>query len=229
MKEFVQKVKSVPRWGWIMGFLYFGLQYGMYRLGELLSRVFVCTAWAFECKIPVIDDLIPIIPLFAVIYLYSYIFWICGPIAVSLTKKRNFINYICGLSLAYIVGFLFFVFMPTYMDRAKEGLMTVASQPGVFNGLLKIIYGADGAERAFNLFPSYHCLISLYCWLGVWKQPEISKRFQTYSLVMVILICFSTVLTKQHYIIDTFGGLLIAWGCYKLMEKLDPGRKYAEF
>ena len=233
MKRFIEKVKSIPRWGWFFGFLYFGLQYGIYRLGDWLSRVLGTIDRAFEPKIAAIDDLIPIVPVFAVIYLFSYIFWICGPIAASLTKKRNFVNYIVGLSLAYIVGFLlmvflFFVFLPTCMDRSREGLMEVASQPGFFNGLLAMIYGADGSSMAFNLFPSYHCLISLYCYLGVRRQPEISKGFRVYSLVMTLLICASTVLTKQHYFIDIVGGLAISILCYILMNKLDPGKKWEE-
>ena len=104
--------------------------------------------------------------------------------------------------------------------------MEVAARPGLFNGMLKTIYAADGSDLAFNLFPSYHCLISAYCWLGVRNRPEISKGFRVYSLVMVILICMSTVFTKQHYIIDTVGGLGISLGCYLLMRKLDPGKKY---
>ena len=222
----IKKIKSIPRWGWIAGIVYFCLQYGMYRLGDLLSRVLGTISGAICPKIPFIDDAIPLVPVFAVIYLFSYVFWLCGPIAVSLTKKRNFVNYIVGLSLAYIIGFLFFVFLPTYMDRAAEGLMNVADGPGLFNGLLRIIYSADGSNLAFNLFPSYHCLISLYCYLGVRRQPEISKGFRIYSLVMTVLICMSTVFTKQHYFIDIVGGLAISIICYIVVGKIDPGKKY---
>lgn len=228
MKKLIEKLRSVPRYGWICGIVYFILQYSIYRLGDWLSRVIGTIDNAFEPKIPVIDDLIPVIPVFAVIYLFSYIFWIFGPVAGSLAKKRHFVNYMYGLSLAYIVGFLFFVFMPTCMDRGKEGLMEVAAQPGLFNRLLAIIYGADGSGMAFNLFPSYHCLISIYCYLGVRKQPEISKGFRVYSLVMALLICASTVFTKQHYFIDILGGLGISILCYLIVGKWDPGKKYAE-
>ena len=227
MKAILRTLRSVPRWGWAFGFGYFALQYGMYRLGAWLSRVIGTIDYAFPCKIPVIDDLFPVIPVFVVIYLFSYVFWICGPVAVSLTKKRNFINYIVGLSLAYIIGFLIFIFMPTYMDRAAEGIMDIAKQPGLFNRMLGVIYGADGSNLAFNLFPSYHCLISLYCYLGVRKQPEISKGFRAYSLIMTLLICLSTVFTKQHYFIDIIGGLSISILCYILVGRLDPGKKYA--
>ena len=227
MRRFVARVRAVPRWGWAFGFIYFALQYGMYRLGALLSRVLGTIAWSFPCKLPVIDDLIPIVPPFAVIYLFSYVFWICGPVAVSLTKRRNFVNYIVGLSLAYVVGFLFFVFLPTCMDRVQEGLMAAAARPGAFNALLRTIYAADGSDMAFNLFPSYHCLISAYCYLGVRRQPEISRGFRAYSLVMAILISLSTVFTKQHYVVDIFGGWAISLASWALMNRLDPGARAA--
>ena len=164
-----------------------------------------------------------------VIYLYSYIFWIFGPINASLTEKRNFINYIIGLSAAYIIGFLIFLFAPTYMDRAAEGIMNLSQKPGLFYKLLAIVYGADGGNLAFNLFPSYHCLISLYCYLGIRKRPEVSRGLRIYSLIMTILISASTVFTKQHYIADIFGGLGISILCYIIVEKTDPaGRLLAK-
>jgi len=228
MKHLVRQIRRVPWWGWTLGIVYFGLQYGLYRLGELLSRLLGTAAWAFECKIPFIDNLFPVVPVFSVVYIvFSYLFWISGPITASLTKRRNFVNYILGLNLAYFVGMLFFVFMPTCMDRTKEGLMAAAERPGFFNAFLAWIYAADGSDIAFNLFPSYHCLSSAYCYLGIRKQPEISKGYKVFSAGMALLICLSTLYTKQHYIIDVFGGVGIAVAAYAVMEKLDPGKRYA--
>lgn len=226
--KLVEKLKKVPRYGWICGFLFFGLQYGMYRLADWISRITGTIDNAFPPKIAFIDDKIPVIAIFAVIYVYSYFFWICGPIAASLTEKKNFINYIIGLLAAYIIGFLIFIFMPTCMDREAEGLMEIANGSGIANFMLRTIYGADGSGMAFNLFPSYHCLISLYCYLGVARRPEISKGFRIYSLVMTILICMSTVFTKQHYFIDIIGGLGISLVCYFAVALINPGRRIEE-
>ena len=227
MKKCIETIKRIPWWGYVFGIVYFGLQYGMYRLGNYLSIVIGTVNNAFVCKIAFIDDAIPVIPVFVIFYVYSYVFWICGPIAVSLTGKRNFVNYIAGLSLAYFIGFLFFVFMPTYMDRAAEGLMEIGDKSGIFNKMLGTVYGADGGTIAYNLLPSYHCLISLYCYLGVRKQ-KIARWFQNYSLIMTVLICLSTLFTKQHYIIDMVLGLGISIACYMLMNRLDPGKKYVD-
>lgn len=228
MKEMIEMLKRIPVWGWITGAVYFGAQYGMYRLGNWLSVLLGTVSWAIEPKIPFLDNLFPIIPVFALPYLFSYVFWLMAPAVVSVTKKRNFVNYICGLSLAYVIGFLIFVFLPTYMDRVREGLIDYMNKPGIFNWMLNIIYAADGMEKAFNLFPSYHCLISAYCYLGVRKQPEVPKSYRIYSFIMFILIVLSTLYTKQHYIADCIGGIAIALGCYALMNRLDPGRKYEE-
>lgn len=220
-----RRIRQVPLWGWLLGLVYFGLQYGLYRLGNLLSRVLGTIDHAWVPKIPAIDDRIPLIAFFVVIYFFSYAFWIMGPIAASLTGRRNFINYIIGLSAAYIIGFLIFTFSPTYMDRSAEGLMELSSRPGFFNSLLRTVYANDGSDLAFNLFPSYHCLISLYCYLGVRRQPEISKGYRIYALLMTVLICLSTVFTKQHYFIDMIGGLGIAILCYAVVSKLDPASR----
>ena len=227
MKRFWGRVKAVPRWGWLFGIGFLALEGGVYELSAWLSHALGTDAWAFACKIPAIDDRIPLLPVFAVVYVYSYAFWVFGTAAVSLTRRRNFANYCLGLALAYLIGLLFFLFLPTRMDRVQEGL-TAAAGPGLFDRLLALLYAADGRDIGFNLFPSFHCLASAYCYLGVRRQPEISRGFQAYSLVMAILISLSTVLTKQHYVIDIPGGWLLAIGCYALMNRIDPGRRWEE-
>ncbi len=225
MKKLLDNIRRVPSYGWICGFLYFGLQYGMYRLADWLSRIIGTIDHAILPKIPFIDDRIPLIPVFVVIYLFSYIFWIMGPIIASLTEKKNFVNYIIGLSAAYLIGFLIFTFFPTYMDRAAEGLMEKAAGGGIFHSMLRTVYGADGGSLAFNLFPSYHCLISIYCYLAIRKRDEVSKGVRIYSLLMALMICLSTVFTKQHYFIDIFGGLGISILCYIVVQKIDPASR----
>ncbi|MDO4479105.1 MAG: phosphatase PAP2 family protein [Lachnospiraceae bacterium] len=223
----LKKLKQVPAYGWIAGIGLFVLQFGLYRLGDFLSGVIGTKANAWSPKIAAIDDLVGVVAIFATIYVFSYVFWVFGPVAVSLTKKSNFYNFLIGILAAYLVGFLIFTFAPTYMDRVAEGLMNVQGTGSVFDGILQWVYSADGSEKAFNLFPSYHCLISVYCYLGIRKQPEISKGFKIYSFIMAVLICLSTQFTKQHFFLDMVGGVGIAIICYVIVEKLNPGAKLA--
>lgn len=223
--QFFKKIKRIPWWGWASGLFFFIIQFTMYLLGNVLSDVIGTKAAAWSPKLPMIDDLTPIIPVFVTVYLFSYAFWIIAPIAVSLTKKRNVINFFIGISAACLIGFLIFIFFPTYMDRTAEGLMNYSPAGGIFDAGLAFVYSNDGSELAYNLFPSYHCLISVYCYLGVRRQPEISKGFRVFSLVLAILICLSTQFTKQHYVLDLISGVGIAIVCYAVVEAINPGAR----
>ena len=216
-------LKKIPAYGYIAGILFFALQYGLYQLGNYLSGVIGTKENAWCPKI-FLDNYIPVVSVFVVIYVFSYVFWICGPMAVSIGKKSHFINYVVGLLLAYLIGFLIFTFAPTYMDRVAEGLTTYAGN-GIFDKMLQTVYASDGGDIAFNLFPSYHCMISTYCYLGVRKQPEISKGFKIYSFIMALLICISTQLTRQHYLLDMVAGISIAVICYIIVGKWNPGKE----
>lgn len=222
--KFKNLLKSIPLYGWISGIVLFGLQYGMYRLAAGLSNWTHTVNYAFIPKIP-FDDKIPLVPIFVIIYLFSYVFWICGPIAASKTSKENFINFLFVILISYFIGFLILWFAPTRMNRVDEGLMDYANSGKPFSWLLGIVYGSDGGEWAWNLFPSYHCLISLCCFIGVHRQKEIHIGFRIYSLVMVILISMSTVFTKQHYIVDIFGGLSIPIIVYIIIHFINPGKR----
>lgn len=204
----------------------FFLQTWLYNAANMLSKIIGTVNHAFCPKIPIIDDRIPVVSVFVLIYLFSFLFWIGGPVAASATKKSHFVNYIVSLNVAYLIGTLILICFPSYMDRVQEGLIEIGERPGWLNGLLGLVYAMDGKETAFNLFPSFHCLNSVFCYLGVRKQPEISKGFQIYSLLMAVLICLSTVFTKQHYFMDVVGGVAIAFICYGIINRLNPGKKY---
>lgn len=217
-------IKSIPWYGWVSGIFFMGLQYGVYRLANFIAQISGTIAWAYCPKIP-FDNNIPLIPFFVLFYVFSYVFWIFGPVAISLTKKDNYLNFCIGYPIALLIGFIILVAAPTYMDRAAEGLINIGSKGGFFNWLLGVVYSSDGDNRAFNLLPSYHCLISLYMYLGVARRKEVTLTFRIYSIIAVVMICLSTVFTKQHYIVDTFAGLGITLIVYFVIKWINPGKR----
>ncbi len=222
------RVKRIPWWGWLLGIAFFALQRQLYMWGMNLSHVLGTADHALLLKIPVIDDLFPLVPIFVIVYVYSFIFWIMAPAVVAATPRRNFVNYVIGFTIAQLIGFVFFCLVPTYMDRVAEGILVATSELGIFNQLMHSVYMADGGEMAYNLAPSYHCMLSTYAYLGIRKQESISKGFRIYTFIVAALICLSTLLCKQHYIIDVVMGVGIAVVCYAIFQKLDPGKRFAQ-
>lgn len=109
------------------------------------------------------------------------------------------------------------------MDREAENLVALAGDD-FFGKLLQLVYGLDGGTLAYNLFPSFHCMLSTLSYLGVMRRKEIPLWFRVYSLVTAILIYCSTVFTKQHYVADIFGGVAVAVAFYFFAAKFHWGR-----
>lgn len=114
--------------------------------------------------------------------------------------------------------FLFLV-LPTTNVRPELG-------DGIWENLLQFVYQMDAPTR---LFPSIHCLVSWLCYIGIRGQQKVSKGYRAFSCIFALLVCASTQFTKQHYIVDVFGGIIIAeltyyiafhTKCYRVIEGL---------
>lgn len=219
MEKTDKKENRVKIYGVIIGIvtalMQHGIYLGAYKLSCLVGREPILP------KINAIDDFIPVIPLFVLPYVWSYVYWLMAPMAVSKCSKQHFINYICGYMLSCAVGATVIVFLPTYMDRVEEGLYELK---GFGSKLLSFWYSLDGGERAYNLFPSFHCINSTVSYLGVMGQKEIPKSYRVYSLIITVLIYISTVTVKQHYVLDVIGGIAIAVLCYAVCVKANVAK-----
>ena len=201
----------------LTGILYLALQHAIYLLGHHLASWFGITP--FLPKIP-LDDMIPIVSIFIIPYIWSYIYWAMGPMVVSLCEKRHFADYMAANLVGCLAGMLVLAFCPTYMDRVAEGLYEVSENPTFFEKLRQFWYSLDGSSMAYNLLPSFHCLNSTLCYLGVAGRREIPRWYRVYSLVMTLLIYASTVYVKQHYFLDIVTGAALAIIAFFLGKKL---------
>ena len=207
----------------IIGILYAILQHAVYLLGHALAD------WiGFEPFLPKIplDDLIPIVSIFIIPYVWAYLFWAMGPMAVSLCEKQHFKDYMASCLLSCVAGILLLAFLPTYMDRVAEGLYEVVENPTIFDKLRQFWYSLDGSEMAYNLLPSFHCINSTLCYLGVAGRREIPRWFRIYSLITMLLIFASTVYVKQHYFLDIVTGAALAGIVFFLCKKFHWGRMF---
>ena len=219
-----KKFKDIKLYAIIIGILYLILQHGIYLLGHYLAL------WiGFEPFLPKIpfDDLIPIVSIFIIPYIWAYLFWAMGPMTVSLCEKQHFADYMAASLISCVAGVLLLAFFPTYMDRIAEGLYEVSENPDVFEKLRQFWYSLDGSAMAYNLLPSFHCINSTLCYLGVAGRREIPRWFRIYSLITAVLICASTVFVKQHYVLDIVTGAALAIIVFFISKKFHWGRMFA--
>lgn len=148
-----------------------------------------------------LDDRIPVVPIFALIYLGGYLFWITNYILISRVNKHQCYRLIMADLLGKLVCGIIYITFPT--TNIRPDLTT----SGVFVDMLKFIYSMDAAD---NLFPSIHCLVSWYCFIGVRNCKSVPTWYRYFSLFIAVMICISTLATKQHVIVDVVGGIVLA-------------------
>lgn len=159
-----------------------------------------------------LDRMIPVDSRWVVPYVGAYAFWAVNYILMA--QGENWYEILTADVAAKLVCGLVFLLVPTTNQRPVLG-------SGFFDTCLGMIYGLD---QPTNLFPSIHCLESYICWRGIQNRRDISPVYRDFSGIFAILICISTLLTKQHVIADVFGGILLGEGMLFLSHRLHWGR-----
>ncbi|MBQ0009947.1 MAG: phosphatase PAP2 family protein [Ruminococcus sp.] len=218
------KENRVKTYGIIIGVISLAAQHGIYLLSHFIATLIGIAP--FSPKIEAIDGLIPLLPIFIIPYIWSYLYWAMGPMAVSKCKYEHFLNFMAAYLCSCLLGGLVLIFAPTYMDRVAEGLTDTSAHTGFFADLMRFWYTLDGSDMAYNLFPSFHCSNSTICMLGVLGRKEIPLWYRIYSVVITFVIFASTVCVKQHFFIDIIGGVVVAIIAYTLCTKLNAGRLF---
>ena len=167
-----------------------------------------------------VDRSIPFVPEFLVIYFGCYVFWAVNYILIARQDRRSVYQFFTGDFISRCVCLVSFLAFPTTNTRP------LITGSGLWNQAALWLYSIDAAD---NLFPSIHCLVSWFCYLGIRGRKEIPRWYQSVSMVIAILVFASTLLTKQHVIVDVAGGVLLAEFCFFIGRKTDLYRIYERF
>ncbi len=172
------------------------------------------------------DKMIPVMPIWSVIYFLSYVFWAVSYIWVGRESKEICNKMLVADMMGKILCAAVFIIFPTTLARPTVDTSS-------FDGwLLNYIYTIDQPD---NLLPSMHCSVSWFAARFVGKSRIIPKWYKIFAFVSAFLVFASVLFTKQHVIVDIFAGVFVAELCtqiscrtnlHRLYDKLDLGRVY---
>lgn len=164
-----------------------------------------------------LDGVIPFLPFTVVIYLGCYLFWIVNYILIARQGKQEICRFFVADFLSRMVCLACYLIYPTTNTRPMVGA------EGVWNQVVIALYRVDAAD---NLFPSIHCLVSWFCYIGIRGKRSIPRWYRAASCVMALLVCISTLTTKQHVIADVIGGVALAEICLLIGKRPGVWRTY---
>lgn len=149
-----------------------------------------------------LDQIVPFLPIFIFPYFTSY-FIVFMPY-FCITKQKYFRRIAWAYFVTLSLGYLIFLIYPVKMLRPE-----IASDGFIFQ-LMQMFYTLD---HPYNSFPSLHVALSF---LSAGACFQFHHKYW-WTIPWATLIAVSTLLVKQHYVLDVIGGLLLFAAVYWLM------------
>jgi membrane-associated phospholipid phosphatase len=179
----------------------------------IANRAAVGTVYAPELPW---DRAVPLQPTWALIYGALYLFLIVLPVLVVRDPahiRRTFWAYLA----VWITAYVCFLVYPTVAPRPPEVVGDGFAAWG-----LRFLYDAD---PPYNCFPSLHVAHSFVSALTCYR---LHRPLGFVTLFFASVVAVSTLFTRQHYIADVVGGIVLAFAAYVLILRGYPRRNVPE-
>ena len=147
---------------------------------------------------------IPLVPVMIVPYLSEDVFFFFSPFLCRTPGELR--RHGVRLLLAVIIAALFFLLFPLHIGWPRE---PVSGASGLLFALLRVL------DRPYNLVPSLHLALLVLLWVVYSRRTRGIVRIAVQG--WFVLIGISTVLTRQHHLIDVVTGLMLGWLCLYLL------------
>ena len=166
-----------------------------------------------------LDLKIPYISWFVYFYISWYILIFLVPYMISRYDKEIFFKYITTLVLSLFITLIAFIAFPTTMERYVIATNTFNDQ------IIKAIY-AKGSVLCCS--PSLHILLTSLFMFPIFRNAAIPNLFKICTYIMSIGIILSTVLIKQHVLIDIPTSIVVNIICWTVVLKFKLQRYLKE-
>lgn len=185
----------VPRYAWAPLAAVVLFNFLVYSGTKLITA-----AWPHHTLALPLDAQLPFVPGFICIYVLAFVQWVVGYVLIVRDSEALCFRMTAADLAAKLLCMVCFLAFPTTMTRpTPEG-------GGLWCALTRLIYWFD---KPVNLFPSVHCLESWICMRGALASRQ-RLWVKVAMTVMTLLVCASTVLVKQHLVLDIAGGIAAA-------------------
>ncbi len=167
-----------------------------------------------------LDDLIPFVRQMVIPYYGWYLFIAVTLVFMLLRAPRDFVSlciYMYGMQMIICIVYAIF---PNGQDLrpALNGL----EGTDIFTKTIAALYQVDTPT---NSMPSIHVTHTIACCTAWWRYTQLGRLrlpVLVFNSLFGLSIIMSTVMIKQHSIIDVVAGITLSFACYPLVYVLRP-------
>lgn len=160
--------------------------------------------WMIESEL---DALIPFCEWFIIPYCLWYFYIAAVAVYSVFAGRREYYRFMCLYILSMLIPMIIITAAPNGIPLSMRPDFDSLGRDNLGITLVKLIYSIDSPPRC--VFPSMHTTVSVGLAYAVCRM-NLKKQLKAASVVLSTLIVLSTVLVKQHSVIDVFGGLAVS-------------------
>ncbi len=192
---------------------------GVIVLVSMFPLYFALAEWALVREISspalAIDHWLPFWPQWLLIYASLFVFLFL-PVFVIRSSAFFFRGILAFLAIM-LTSYVIFALMPTEVIRN-----TKLAKTGFWAWAMRVCWAVD---PPFNGFPSMHVAESF---LAALICRKVHRGLGLAALFYASLIAFSTLVIKQHYLVDVIGGLTLALAAHRAIIHPFPRNKLSD-
>lgn len=156
-----------------------------------------------------LDNMIPFVKEFIIIYHTFMPIVILVGLLIFTVDKKEYKKLVISLFIAQIGAYIIYVLFQTYVPRYDTSLLG----DDFFSNLVRSTYAID---NSYSGAPSLHVADMSLCIFYLLRTKDIKKFTKIFLTFYMILIIFTTVLVKQHVVLDLPAGFVHALICFYL-------------
>ena len=162
----------------------------------------------------VLDEKIPFCEYFIIPYLLWFIFVAVTVLYFMFFNQNKWKEYY-QLMITLGIGMTLFLVISLVFPNGQD-LRPVLSGNSIFIQAVQFIYHTDTPT---NVLPSIHVFNSLTCCMAILqnKRKHFKKTTDIAAVILTILIIMSTMLLKQHSVVDVALAILMYTACYRIV------------
>lgn len=163
-----------------------------------------------------LDQVIPLLPVWSLIY--GALYWFLIILPVFIVREKEHVRRMFSAYLAvWLIAYVFFLLYPTRAPRPPDA---------VGEG-----FAWWGLQSLYDMDPPYNCLPSIHVahsFVSAFACYGVHRKVGIFAAFCAVLVALSTLFTKQHYVLDLVGGILLASLCYFLFMHRYPREEVPE-
>ena len=148
-----------------------------------------------------LDDIVPFCEYFVVPYVLWYALVAGSLLYFLLFDVKSFQSLQKYIIITQIIAMTVYILFPNRQDLRPQSF----PRDNIFTQVVSLLYSIDTST---NVCPSMHVAFSVAI-ASVWVKKHVKWPIKTAIVLFAVTVCFSTVLIKQHSVVDGFAALVV--------------------